>query len=162
MEKRAVEKAIEKVLVDTAESLGVKGKCYYNSYLHCEGVYEEDDGTYFGEACLKYDVHVPSDVAEKFCEKANETLRTGGAPFDAIVDGESEDEKILVAFLLWYDPEGYEEKEGGYATKKIEKEKTLCERVGVAYDDKKEKALMGYKGRYDSVESPNYELNVAF
>lgn len=111
---------------------------------------------------MKYDVHVPSDVAEKFCEKANETLRTGGAPFDAIVDGESEDEKILVAFLLWYDPEGYEEREEGYATKKIEKEKALCERVGVAYDDKKEETLMGYRGRYDSVESPNYELNVAF
>lgn len=162
MEKRAVEKAIEKVLADTAESLGVKGKCYYNSYLHCEDVYEEDDGTYSGEACLKYDVHVPSDVAEKFCEKANETLGTGGVPFDDIVDGESEDEKILVAFLLWYDPEGPEEREEGCATEKIEEEKALCERVGVAYDDEKEKALMGYKGRYDSVESAGYELNMAF
>lgn len=162
MEKRAVEKAIEKVLSETAESLGVKGKCHYSSYLHCENVYEEEDGTYSGEACLKYFVHVPSDVAEKFCDKAEETLLVGGVAFDAIMVGKSADEKILVVFLLWYDPEGYEEKEGGYATKKIEKEKALCERVGVAYDDKKEKALMGYKGRYDSVESPNYELNMAF
>lgn len=161
MEKRAVEKAIEKVLADTAESLGVKGKCYYNSYLHCEDVYEEDDGTYSGEACLKYFVHVPSEVAEKFCDKAEETLLVGGVAFDAIMVGKSADEKILVVLLFWYDPEGPEERECGYATKKTKEEKALCERVGVAYDDEKEKALMGYKGRYDSVESPNYELNVA-